>query len=316
MTVTTIKATKVVNTALGVLEREVVLPNLVWRDAGGDFAGAANDTISLRLPAYAVANTRTLRSGTTRSKSNLVQTKVDVTLDTDIYMDVPISDEELTLDITDFGAEVMAPVLSGVVRAYEDKLSTTMSGATYEKTVALDINKPFKTTNAARRFLNDANVPQQGRALVVGTALEETILNSDYFVKANEAGSANALREAMIGRISGFDVVVSNVLAPTEGYAFHRTAYALSSRAPKVPQGAPWGASQSAGGFAIRTVQIMDPDTVEDRFIADAWVGANVVKDHGTINADGKFVPSTNPDTSGGTDLIFVRSVKIAGLTS
>ncbi len=93
---TFIKATKVVRTALGVLERETVLPNLVWRDAGGDFAGAYGDTISLRVPAYTMARTRTLRAGTPIQVDELTETKVDVTLDTDVYKGINVSDENLS----------------------------------------------------------------------------------------------------------------------------------------------------------------------------------------------------------------------------
>lgn len=46
-----IKAEKVVATGLGLLEREVVLPRLVWRDAAiADVRGAKGDTITCRLP--------------------------------------------------------------------------------------------------------------------------------------------------------------------------------------------------------------------------------------------------------------------------
>ena len=38
-------------TSLGLLQREVVLPRLVWNDAVSDFAGAKNDTVSIRVPA-------------------------------------------------------------------------------------------------------------------------------------------------------------------------------------------------------------------------------------------------------------------------
>jgi hypothetical protein len=40
----------------------------------------------------------------------LYERKVDLTLDTDVYLDVPITDEVLTLDIADFGAQVLNPV--------------------------------------------------------------------------------------------------------------------------------------------------------------------------------------------------------------
>lgn len=98
-----IKATRVVSTALGLLVRELSLPQTVWRDAAGDFRGAKDDTISIRVHAYAPARKRALRSGAGRTKDTLHERKVDVTLDTDVYKDVGITDEELTLDIANFG---------------------------------------------------------------------------------------------------------------------------------------------------------------------------------------------------------------------
>src|SRR5690606_4499953 len=126
-----IKAERVVSLALGLLEREYVLGNLVWRDAAGDFAGAKDDTISVRLPAYWNASTRALRSGAARTKSTLHERKIDTTLDTDIYGDLPFSDEQLTLDIADFGSQVISPVLNGVTRMIEDRLVTAVSTADY-----------------------------------------------------------------------------------------------------------------------------------------------------------------------------------------
>lgn len=305
-----IKAEKVVRTALGILEREVLLPSLVWRDAGGDFRGAKGDAITVRLPAYAVANRRALRSGTTRTKSALHERKVVLTLDEDIYMDVPITDEQLTLDIEDFGTQVLNPVLGGVARGLEDVLVETMTGATYETEIEIDLADLKGTVAAARKALNDAEVPAGDRTLLVGSAVEAELIQLDNFVKANESGSTSTLRDATIGRFYGFTVVSSNRIAPDEAYAFHKTAYVLSQRAPIVPAGAPWGATQSFNGMAIRTVRVFDPDEVEDRFVTDAWVGANIVKDAGEFDANGKFIPSEEP-AADGSDELFVRAVKL-----
>lgn len=305
-----IKAERVVRTALGLLEREVVLPRLVWRDAAGDFRGAKDDTISIRLPAYAVANTRALRSGAARTKSSLHQRKVDVTLDTDVYLDVPITDEELTLDIEDFGADVLNPVISGVARGLEDVLVTEITGATYANEFAIDLSDLKGSFAYARELLNKAQVPAGGRTLLVGSEVDSALIQLDNLVKFGESGTTDTLREATVGRVYGFDIVVSNEIAPDEAYAFHRTAYVLNSRAPVVPAGAPWGATQAFAGFAIRTVRVFDPDEVEDRFIADAWVGTNVVTDSGSLDADGRFVPAEDPDDSGASDL-FVRAVHL-----
>lgn len=306
-----IKAEKVVSTSLGILEREVLLPRLVWLNAGGEFKGAKGDAITVRLPSYAVAKSRALRSGTARTQSALNERKVILTLTKDIYMDVPVTDEELTLDIEDFGRQVLNPVLGGVARGLEDELVATIEGATYASTVTLTPSTIKRGIASARTKLNNANVPAGDRTLLVGSNVEEELILLDNFVKANESGTTDTLREAIIGKIYGFTVVSSNAIDPDSAYAFHKTAYVLSQRAPVVPAGAPWGASQTHAGLAIRTVRVFDPNEVEDRFIADAWVGSNIVKDAGAFNAKGKFVPSEDP-AANGSDEKFVRSVKIS----
>ena len=45
------KPTRIVDAGVAVLARDLTLPNLVWQNAAGDFAGALNDTISIRVHA-------------------------------------------------------------------------------------------------------------------------------------------------------------------------------------------------------------------------------------------------------------------------
>jgi len=309
-----IKPEVVVDVALGLLQREIVLPALIWRDAAGDFRGAKDDTISIRLPAFVTANKRALRSDEARVRTKLYERKVDVTLTDDLQVDIPITDEEATLDIRVFTRDVMAPGLAAIVRSYEDEVATLMSGGSYENSVEMDTTDeqgPYNALVDVRKCLNDANVPQGGRALAVGSSIEAAILKSPHLAKFEGSGSDTALREARIGRIAGFEVVVSNALPPEEGYAFHRSAYVLNTRAPFVPQGAAWGASMNEGGFAIRALQHLDSMTdIVNVLALDAWVGTNYVTDRGAIDDDGRFVPAVNPDESGADDL-FVRAVKL-----
>ena len=290
-----LKPTVIVNTALGVLRREIVLPSLVWRDAAGDFAGAANDTISIRLPAYAKANTRSLRSGTTRQRDSLAEQKVDVTLATDVYKDIKISDEELTLDIANFGVQVLNPLMAGVAETLEDQLISTIENASYAKSIAFRYGTDDAWKNlivTARELLNNARVPQTGRVLAVGAGIESELLRTDLFVKANESGSTSALEDAVIGRKAGFTIVSIPGLQPDEAYAFHQTAYVMSIRSPMVPAGAPYGASMAFDGMAMRIVRILDSDAIEDVLALDSWVGTNTVKDPGYFDSNGRWYPT------------------------
>jgi hypothetical protein len=305
---TFIKAQKVVLANLGVLQRETILPQLVWKDAVGDFSGAYNDTVSIRVPAYMTARTRALRGGTPLTMDDFEQTKVDVTLDTDVYKGVNISDEEMTLDIVDFQAEVGDPVIRSIVTGVEDLLADEITGATYATTIDFDDSDPYHSITSARKALNDANVPASGRVLLVGSTIEQYILEA---LKDTNAGGSDqtALRDATIGRYAGFQIVQHNSLPPDEAYAFHKTAFILCTRAPIVPAGASWGASASYNGLALRVLRDYDPLYVRDRYIGSVYVGTAVVEDYGDLNDDGQFVPDSTPGS--GTPIL-VRAVKIA----
>ena len=285
---TFIKATRVAAAALGLLEREIVLPGLVWRDAGGDFAGAGGDTISIRVPARTTARTRTLRGARGSASEgtgiitmdDLTETKVDVTLDTDVYNAVPVTDEELTLDITDFGAQILAPQVRAVAEGIENALVDEMLGATYATTLTLDTADPYKTAVDAGVALNKANVARTERYLVVGADMEGVFLKSDHLSKVDQAGDDSALRRAVIGRLAGFgDVIATNALPPDVGIAFHRTAFVLGMRAPAVPSGASFGSSQTYQGLAMRWLRDYDFRNVQDRSLVDVFIGTSSVVD-------------------------------------
>jgi hypothetical protein len=288
-------AERIVSTALGLLTRESALPRTVWRDPVGDFAGAKNDTISVRLPAYAPARTRDLRSGAARTKDTLNERKVDLTLDTDIYKDVGITDEQMNLDIANFGVQVLNPITAGIVEEITSQLAAEMAAATYARSIAFTYATDDAWTDLilpAREYLNKAHVPAGDRFIAVGAAIETALLSTDLFVKANESGGTSALEDATVGRKAGFTIVTAPELAPDEAYAYHRTAYAMSNKAPAVPAGVAFGAMRSLGGFAMRMVRGFDLDTVEDRTIFDSWLGVTAVTDEGYFDANGVWVPS------------------------
>lgn len=318
-----IKAEKVVAGVIGALKREVVLPSLIWLDPAGDFKGAKNDTISLSIPAVASARSRVMRSGSTRSRDALNEGKVDVTLTTNLYKDVTISDEELTLDIADFSAQVLQPIVFGMAQGWEEEIADLMSGASYEHTLTWDSSDPHKTFVQANSDLNRSNVPQSGRSAVIGSALAEEFVLADKIRDAGFAGeglSAGALRDATVaGRFAGFDrIVVSNAIGPNEGYAFHRTAYVASSKVPVVPAGVTWGASFNSNGFSMRAIRDFDSSATGwvDILGFDSFVGSNVVRDHGAFDLNGKWIPAEDPDFTGNTDRKFIRAVKITGGSS
>jgi hypothetical protein len=308
-----IKAEQVVSQMLGVLERETVLAGLVWKDPIPSFRGAKNDTVSIRLPAFMSARTRVMRSSTALTVDELDETKVDLTLDTHVYKAIGVTDEEMTLDIVNFGQQITAPAMNSVVRKVDDALATEMSGATYEVSEVLDEDDPYLGILAARIDLNNANVPASGRFLAVGSDVELALLGSERLSRFDSTGDSgnSALRDATIGRIAGFTAVSAPGLDPDIAVAAHRTAFVLSLVAPEVPTGAKWGQKRTHQGMSLRVLQDYDPTPAaggppKDRLLTDTFMGTATVADRGEIDEDGRFVPTED----GTADPIVVRAVK------
>ncbi|MFV0315451.1 MAG: hypothetical protein ACK5O2_00620 [Microthrixaceae bacterium] len=311
-----IKAEKVVATLLGALQRELVLGSVVWVDPAVDFTGAKGDAVTIRIPAVTSARSRGLRSGATRTRDSLNEGKVVVTLDNNLYKDIEITDAEMTLDIENFARQVLAPIALAMAEGYEDAIADLMGGATYANSVAWSAVDPHGVLVDAGVALDNARVPASSRVAVLGTNLAADVVKSDQARRYDSAGdsASAALRDATVDRFGGFRIVKSTAIDPDMGYAFHRTAYALTSKVPVKPDGVAWGTTMAHNGFAMRAIRQFDPspDEWKDILGFDAFVGADVVQDHGTVTG-GVFTPAEDPDNDTNTDLVFVRAVEIDG---
>jgi hypothetical protein len=303
---TFIKAGQIVEAAALLLQREIVLPRLVWTQPSANFVGALNDTITLRVPAVLTGRTRVMRSTTALTADDLTETSVPVQLDTHAYSLLNITDEQLTLDIRDFAAQVLAPQMRAVGETMEDVIVTALDAATptatdveVDTTAAPAEGEAFAFLVSLRKALNDANVPRDDRVLVVGSALESWILRDPVVASRDATGNTSALADATIGeggRAAGFRIVGSNAVAETDGYAFHRTAIAFGNVAPAVPAGASMGARTATEGMALRYLRDYNPTNSTgpvDRSLVDAFVGAASVDN--ASNTNDRIVKVTAP---------------------
>lgn len=304
------KAPRFVNTALGLLERDTVMARQVWRDAAGDFAGSADDTINIRLPAFGVARRRSIRGNDTRTASYLAQRTVPIRLTDNIYMRTPLTDAELTLDVAQFEREIVAPQAGAIVRAMEEDTVAEVEGADYHHVVEYDPEDPADALFEAAELLTKGRVPSSNRLLAVGTTAKRRILTSDQFIKADQAGDNSALRRAEFGEIAGIpNAFEVPELAPEDMVLYHRSAFILSSRAPVVPPDVK-GHVADYEGFALRIAGITDSVEVRFNAHADVYIGTNHVLDAGSFDRYGRFTPSEVPDVRG-ADQYFIRAVRL-----
>lgn len=284
MAITTIKADQIVAAANLLLQREIVLPRLIWTQPGNKFVGALDDTVTLRVPAVLAARTRTMRSNTALTADSLTETKLGVKLTDHIYTLLNITDEELTLDILNFTAQILAPQMRAVAEGLENVIAGVLEGATTEADdlVFGDNDEPYDVAVDASTELNTLNVPRAGRILLVGANVENAFLKSDKLSKVNESGTSDALRDATITRVAGFTVIGSNAIDPDHAYAFDRFAVAGALVAPSLPDGAAMKAHVTGdSGIGMRFLRDYNPTNSTgpvDRSLVDVFAGAASVE--------------------------------------
>lgn len=326
MASTYLKATVIGRAMIDLLLRELVVARTVWTDAvsSAEWEGAFGDTVTIRVPAKRTARTRVLRAGTAITNDDSNEFGVPITLDTDVYNGASITDEQLTLDIVDFARQVLQPQIRAVAEGVEDAIAGQIVGATYETDHTIDADSSdfltssardwYKIANRARRILNESHVPMAGRTLLVGTAIEEEILNTERLIRNDSIGgpATSALQEASIGRIAGFTVLTSTAIPDTDAYAYHRTAFVLGTKAPAIPRGAAFaqgvslgqaeqmGAQSGISGVNARWLMDYDYSNTTDRSLVDVYLGTAQVGDPENID---------DPDS----DLILQRAVRVSG---
>lgn len=308
------KATKLAGTALSLLKREVKLPSLFTMKYGiSDFKGAAGDVVNVKRPPLLRARDKGWRSANAIVVDDLTQSKIQVKLDKFPYNAVHLSPEEATLDEVEFVRDIQAPQVQAMIEFYEDVIVDTLGGADFVLEVNFTPTSPATAYNhdpatvalRARKLLNDQRVPATGRYWFVGSTVSENIAGHPRLLAVDTSGMSEALREGVVGRLSGFTVIEVQGLDPEESYFAHETAVALANVAPVVPRGAVSGSSIAANGMAI--TQIFDYDSVnaKDRSIVESFVGAAPVLDP-EVGDDGKIII-----VNGEAQMDFFRAVKV-----
>ena len=271
----------VVKTALGLLEDTQSLAAMVYRDADADFAGKRGSTINVKRPSILEAYDIGFRvADRTVVDQELEESEFPLSLDQYPISAVALTDEEMTLDVIDFGVQVLKPQIDAVTRyvnralAQEMITSTTDAGTAIAATASNILSK----VTAAGTFLNSHDVPRDGRVLLAGSAVEEALVQLDKLTDVDTSGSSQTLREAILGRLRGFTVVGTNHLPANKAIAFHRTAFVLAMRAPIVPASVTGGGLASKG-MALRWIKDYNSTNLSERSVVGTFMGTATILD-------------------------------------
>src|SRR3954447_15663218 len=98
----------IASTGISTLYNTIVLAGLVWRDFDSDFTGKQGDTITVRKPAILEASDFDQTARTT-TYQDAVEDSVDVTLDHLSHVPFHVTDEQTTLEISDYEKQLLTP---------------------------------------------------------------------------------------------------------------------------------------------------------------------------------------------------------------
>lgn len=302
MAVLKAKPEKFVPMFLAVLDRELVTPLVVTRANDAAFVGALNDTVSMRVGGLrAVARKYEWRTRTNPIVLDDIQggDKIAVKLDTHTVSATSLTLEQLTLDEINLTTEVLAPQALAVAEDLEADVVAALQAAPFKRTIAAPVDTdPLLIGTEARRLLNaDKVAPQSNRFFLVGTDVEAAWLASGRLADYQSTGQTGtpALRDAIVGRLSGAPVIVSQSLPADFAFYGHKSALVLGNVAPVVPQGATYGRRGiSRNGIAMTWIMDYDANYSRDRSIVQSFSGITSVQDERKANGD--LLDPTDPN--------------------
>jgi hypothetical protein len=280
------------NLALELLVRTLVLPRTVAAVPGEEFHGANGDTISVRVRQPRAARVQ-VTPGAAITLDEIDEVAVDVQV-RHLYNGARLTDETLTLQLEDFGRQVLEPCVSAIAVGAENEIASAMNALTVDPTIEFAATATEADTIAqilaAREFLGENDVPAGDRWFAVAPDIATRILTLERFTAADATGSASALRDATIGKLFGFNFVESTALDPGTAVAYHRSAFVFANRPPVSPRGAADSAVVASQGISLRSLFDYDADTLSDRYVASTFAGAAAVFEDESATDNQRFV--------------------------
>jgi|GEM_PF-765388 len=300
-----LKPEVIANAAIGLVKEDVILPGLVYRDAETNYQGQVGPRgDEVKIPIRGTLGEA--RQLAWRDPSRTIVTDeikdafATIKLDTYLYKAVGLLREEQTLDIADYGAQVLTPMTDSVATGAEGHIAAAIKAAPYEEEVTLSTGDRavYNSLVDARKYLRKNGVPRQGLVAVIGTELAARALKDPTLVDVDRSGTDGALRNANLGRIAGFDLFEHDAIDENAIYLFHPTAFPTVFRAPAPARSVPFSASVSADNIAMSYWESLNSQNDSDRAFLGTFFGVNHYEDP---------VDPTDPDA----DTHFVRAIRI-----
>ena len=257
--------------ALRILRSNILYADLVHKDFSPEFIAKVGDTVNVR-------KVNPLKSKNFVGEieiDDVSQETVPVKLDRIRDVSVSISSKDMTLSVSDFGKQILEPMLLGIAQDVDADIAAaaySYAGKTIEAT-----KNPTNLEDIAKlgKYLDANKAPKNDRSLVFAVDHKYNYALTDNLSKVNYAGDNITLRDALLGRIYAFDTYMSqnNVNSAAE-IAGTATSYKVAGTKGKKE------VALSSVTAATATVKAGDGFIVDGhiyRFTADATAASGAV---------------------------------------
>lgn len=214
---TTLTASIIASEALKVLENNLVMANLVYRDYEGEYNKNVNgykvgDTITIRRPADF-----TVRDGATAAIQDVTEGSTTLVVDKQKGIDFKFSSADLALEIDEFSDRVIKPAMVQLANQVDrDLMALYAYVPNLVGTAGQTVNSYADFAKAPER-LDEYGVPQEGRSAVLSPADHWGLLGSQTALYMQDVAKG-AYRNGSLGMIGGVDTYMSqNVPSHTVG---------------------------------------------------------------------------------------------------
>ncbi|WIE76548.1 P22 phage major capsid protein family protein [Curtobacterium sp. MCSS17_007] len=273
-------ARQIAEVAMALYRDNARLASLVAVYDESKFQTGNGNTVYLTVPGALTAHSRGLDDVTNAIVLDAInETREPITLDVHAYSAVALSEADLSLEIGDFSAQVLAPQVDAVSDKIETAVANVIAGIDPEDGVSFNASNPVTLFTKGRSILRARGVDVAAEDLVaiVGSNVADALLDSgmlDY----QATGTEDSLRTGALGTIRGFQTVESGRVDDDEVVFMTASGIALAVRAPEVPAGAPFGAlvQDPNTGMSLRYLRDYDVNTTRDRSLVSTFVGAQV----------------------------------------
>jgi hypothetical protein len=197
---TWLTAQNIARQALPMLQSNLVMPALVYRDYENEFK-SQGDTIQVRKPAVFVADDF---NGTVNLQ-DVGESNVLVKLDKIADVSVGITSKEMTLNVEDFNSQVLSPAVLAIAEKVNKDLLSLYIDIPYNVGTSGTTPNDLSHFADATKVLNKNKVPMGNRAAVWNPDAQSKLTIIPAVVNAEKSGSTAALREGSIGRIQALE---------------------------------------------------------------------------------------------------------------